>query len=295
MYVFIVNPAAGKGGGALAIPIIERVMSESGKAYKIMKTRGTDDVIAMSKQAVLEGASVVAAVGGDGTLNEVAGCLVGSDTALGVIAAGSGNDFAASLNMNQKRPKNKLARIEADIRRIVNGSAKPIDVIAVNGSYAVNITHVGMDASIGNRANITKKKYGKLSYLIATIQHCFTYKPFDAEITIDNNLTRRKVFLVAAANARFYGGGFPIAPGADMADGLIRLCIVEAMPRLKLLLLFPSIFFAAHERIREVKMYDCKSVEVMSDTPLLSLDGNITEVSGKQVFEIIENGIKLVV
>ena len=295
MITFIVNPAAGSGRALTAAPIIRRLMDKSGQPYEIIETTAPAHASELAKQAADNGSHIVASVGGDGTIQEVACGLVNTDAALAVIPAGSGNDFLRSLNPTLKPAKNFEARIEQFVKLLLTTAPVTIDAVRMNTFYFFNIGSVGIDAEISLQATDLKPKFGSSSYLVSTLQNIFTYTPKLVRVECDGEAIESQLSLVAVSNGSFYGGGFKISPGADITDGKITLCVIDKLSRPMFGLLFPLVIFGAHTKLKQVRYIDCKQVTLRYEGVMpVNLDGNIYNLKAPLDFEIVEGGLKVI-
>ena len=272
-YCFIVNPVAGKNKAEKLIPLISKTMLEKKLDFNIMLTRAKGDGKVLAEKAVKEGFKVIVAVGGDGTINEVVNGLYDKNCVLGIIPAGTGNDFAKSLNITTDF-------VEA-LDSIVKGSIKEIDTGLINNNLFINVASIGLDAHIAAEANKIKKYFsGKNAYIIALLKGIVTYKCIDVRIVIEDKVLDRSIMLAAFCNGAYYGGGMNIAPNADPTDGYLDICIVEKMSKLKLLRLFPTIFKGNHIAFKEVRIYRAKDVKVyLQKDIVINTDGEIIRSS----------------
>lgn len=285
--LFIINPVAGRGRAKSIAPLIEEECEKYGIEYTLKFTTGPKQATYLAIEGIKEGYCKIVAVGGDGTLNEVVNGLGGSNAILGIIPAGTGNDFVKSVYKNTE-----LAHI---IKCIVNGKTKRIDLGICNGSYFINISSGGFDSEVvleseKNRAYLS----GAGSYLAAVIKTIFLYKPQTLKVRIDQEEFEKKVLLVAVANGRYYGGGFMPTPEADLLDGVLDICVVEKMPKLKMLLLFHKYRRGVHRGVKGVSFYRGRNVSLVSKQNLaVNIDGEVSRCTEVQ-FGIVPKGIRIV-
>ncbi|NMA04367.1 MAG: diacylglycerol kinase family lipid kinase [Clostridiales bacterium] len=287
-YLFIVNPIAGKGRARKTIPIIKKIMEDNNCSYKIKITEKAGDGQLFAREAKTGGYSTVVSVGGDGTLHEVINGMVGGRQRLGIVPAGTGNDFARSLDIPLS--------IEDATENLLRGKTALIDLGKLNSEHFINFCSVGLDALIAEEANKIKKYFSSTySYIIGVIKALSKFKSIKIELTIDNKKYNEEIMLVAVCNGAYYGGGMNIAPQAKVFDGQFDICVVRKMPKLKLLFLFPTIFKGKHIKYNEVKIYRGKSVQVFSGEEMhVNADGDIVD-SRPVNFEILHNKIEVIV
>ncbi len=248
-YRIIVNPVAGHGAGALAVPEIEQLLHRHGLRFDLVYTERPWHAPALAQQAAADGCDVVVAVGGDGTSNEVLNGLMSlrPDTtpgaceqlpAMGVLCVGRGNDFAFGVGIPTD--------LERGIAALALGQRREIDVGHVygglypQGRYFGNGIGIGFDAVVGFVAATQTRLRGSLSYLLAAIKTIFLYyqAPF---VSIDYNDMSLQLpsLMVSVMNGRRMGGAFMMAPKGEPADGLLDLCIAREVSRLRILGLIP--------------------------------------------------------
>jgi YegS/Rv2252/BmrU family lipid kinase len=231
---FIMNPIAGTRNKEAAWAYIGQVFGLSPDYELTMYTTAcADDGYARALQFAREGYDAVVAVGGDGTVNEVARGLLHSNTALGIIPMGSGNGLARHLRL----PLNFRKAIEV----IRSGNVQPIDAAEINGRTFFCTAGVGFDALIGNLFN-QRGKRGMYNYIGLSMRKMPGYAPREYLINIDGTPLRRKAFLITVANASQWGNNAYIAPKADISDGWLDVVILNEYSMIEVPLLLPRLF-----------------------------------------------------
>lgn len=268
---FVVNPRANNGRALMYWAAVRSELDSRGVSYQVAFSRDGDDVERLARQAACAGSTLVAGVGGDGTLSRVAGALAGTETVLGVLPAGTGNDFARFL----KIPPAPAAACVV----LLQGDDQPIDIGRYNGRIFLNVIGAGLDAAVVTEANRLKRIFGSLSYLAALVSQLLFYRPCTLKITMDERqvIIITRAWLVSVANGRYYGGGMEIAPQADSGDGLADVVVVGRMHRLKFLAAFPAVYSGKHISLPQVHFYRAGKVCVESDRSLpVHTDGDLT-------------------
>lgn len=289
-HLFIINPKAGKGKALQLIPRIKEEFRNTNEEFIIEITKKAGHATELVRKYVSRENYRVYAVGGDGTLNEVLNGMVNSESCLGVIPSGSGNDFIRNI-YKEKFPRNI-------IKEIINGDIEYIDLAKVDDRYFINISSIGIDAEVVNNAkNIKRFPFisGKLAYILSAIITILIYKYRDIDLTIDSKEIKIKNTLLAIANGRCYGGGMKVAPDADIQDGLLDICAIDKLSRAKMFILFPKLIKGEHHQIKEVTFYKGKKVTINSKEEVtVNIDGEI--VKRKNItFEIIPKGVKFII
>ena len=286
MLTFIVNPAAGNG---YALKIEEQLKQEMARRKldcRFVYTDAPGHATKLAKDAVQNGnCSGVVSVGGDGTAFEVACGLMNTGIPMGIIPAGTGNDFIKTVAL----PKKPLEALEV----ILTKNPRPVDVGGLNDRLFLNVCGTGFDVIVLGYT-LAAKKYcrGLLPYLIGLIRGIKHYKPTLVRFTADGHTEEREVLICSVANGRFFGGGIAICPDAAADDGMLDLVVVEHKPRWQLpfyviplllgrVLKFP---FTTHKR--------CKNVEIVSPGMQLNIDGDIYPMNEAK-FSILSGALSL--
>lgn len=218
--LFIVNPVSGTGKREKALKLIKEKLSPNLEA-KIVLTKFAGEATEIAIHYHQKGYNKVVAVGGDGTVNEIAKGVVGTNMAMGIIPTGSGNGLARHLHI----PMNISKAIEV----INGGRITNIDHGTINNTLFFCTSGVGFDALIGNKFAEAGTR-GLSTYARTTIREYFAFKPQHYTLDIDGKLYDRDAFMITFANASQYGNNAYIAPQADIADGLLDVVIVKRFP-----------------------------------------------------------------
>ncbi|NLN07378.1 MAG: diacylglycerol kinase family lipid kinase [Firmicutes bacterium] len=269
-YFFIVNPAAKNGRAPATWEKAKHFLLSEGIDFQFAVSRNEAELAELARAAVDQGFTVVS-VGGDGTFNRIAASFMGSDTPLGLIPAGTGNDFARTF----KIPTDP---VEA-VRVLLAGNTVSVDLGVMNQRCFCNVAGVGLDAEVAAEANRIKKRWGPLAYLCALFKQLLFYRPQPITLQIDGKTLQTKAWLIALANGRYYGNGMMVAPFADPTDGVFEVIVVTDISRLHFLRLLPLVFSGKHINIPAVRCFRGREIAVRSSVPLaVHADG---EVAGK--------------
>lgn len=274
MYLFIINKQSGNGFQVWEklIPLLTEMNVEY-KTYFISKKEQLQNFKTEIKSLHIK---AIVIVGGDGTVHHILPFIEETSLPIGIIPAGSGNDFARAL----KIPKNSSLAL----KKLLQGKIKQVDIIYVNGKPCTTVVGVGFDAvvtDITNRSNIkqwlNKLKIGKFSYVVGVLRALFSFKPNEVVITIDGKKkTYPHIWLIAIANTPFYGGGLKICPSAEETDGILNICIADSLSKWEVLMLFPLIFLGKHTIHQGVTFSTGKKIEISTNQPLLvQADGEV--------------------
>ena len=268
--LFIINPIAGKGKTKDAIPIIYKFCNDRGILYEVKETHFPGNATDMVLDAVTHGYSAIVAVGGDGTVLEVANGLIGTSLPLGIIPLGAGNDFARALNIPIG-----FEHIVDSIKIITESVPIQVDIGKFTDRFFLNIASVGFDAEIIRDLHTVKRFIkGSAAYPLSVFLKFLTYKPKDVTLTIDGKTIKTKIFLAAICNGICYGGGMLINPNGSVTDGYFDLILVKPIARYKIPLLLSKFIKGLHLKLPYVVTYRCKEVEILSTEALaVNIDG----------------------
>jgi len=255
----IVNPIAGKGR---ALQVWKQFSGKLKQLYgelDMVPTRCAGDATTLARQGVEEGYELVVAFGGDGTLHEVVNGMVGGSTALGVVPAGTGNDFARSLGIG--KDLNRAFQVLSD------GHMKRIDLGTFDGHYFLNMGGLGLDASVAHRINSKRILRGQLAYLVAVLQTLAAYDSYPLEICIDEQVINQEAIIVSVGNGQYVGGGFRLLPQASLEDGLLDIMIVGYVGRGEIIKTLPALYKGTHVGHPKCSFYRGRDVKISLKDP----------------------------
>lgn len=248
---FIVNPVSGTTRKRKVEIKIRKGMQGSGQNYEIVYTRYAGHATVLAREAVQKGYSAVVAVGGDGSVNEVAKALIGSNTALGIIPVGSGNGFARHLKIPLQ--VSKAIRVIRKFRIVC------VDTGFVNNNIFISIAGVGFDAHVAELFAAGKLR-GFWGYFVIVVKEFFRYKPVRYLLEIDGRVYKRKAFSVVFANSDQFGYNTSIAPAARIDDGLLDVCVIGKPSFMKIPLMAGSLLSRQFNRLPEVELIKGKRI-----------------------------------
>ncbi|MBC8590897.1 diacylglycerol/lipid kinase family protein [Wansuia hejianensis] len=273
--LFIINPVAGGGRAGALQSQIERTMEKNKINYDIVLTTRPKEAITIAEETPH---NKVIAVGGDGTVNEVAKGLINRGHGiLGIIPGGTGNDLSRSLGIS-------MDPIES-INAIIQGKIIEMDIGCANGHKFLNIASVGFDAEVvKNTESIKKKIKGKVAYILGVILTIISFRKKKVTLEIDNKICTKSLLLLAVGNGNYYGGGMKILPQANINDGYLHICLIKDVNNLILLTLFPTIFKGNHIKYKKyVEIIKSKKISIKSKEKMyFNLDGELID-GGKEI------------
>jgi YegS/Rv2252/BmrU family lipid kinase len=222
----------------------------------------------LARRAARDGVAVVIAVGGDGTVNEVAAGVLGTSAALAALPAGTGNDFAREIGMPRSW-RRAVAALPRARRRL-------IDVGLANGRLFVQSAGAGLDGYVLQLRARGRRLARPLMYPMCTIQGLLTYRPAAMTFTLDGERWTQRALTVAVANGHAYGGGVQIAPGALLDDGRFDVAVVGDLSRLDALRTFPLFYRGAQTGHPKIALRRGVRLLVEADQPLaVHADGTL--------------------
>ena len=242
---------------------------------EVVRTEGPGHAQVLAAQAVRQGAKHVVAVGGDGTVHEVANGLLGGDTdaALGVVPIGSGNDFAKLLGVYGHDPLRAVARL-------VTARSRRFDAGRVGGGeWFVNSVGFGFGPAVVKTRNRLQHLRGFLSYLVPVVQTFFQFEPVVFDVSAPGFRERGYMMMIEVCNGTTAGGSYRFAPDADPADGKMDVCLIRRVSLPRFLLAIPRVMRGTHVKMREVAIIKTAKLVVRSpEEPLmLHVDGELRE------------------
>lgn len=261
----IINPISGVGSKRKIPKMIEQMCSGKNCSLGISFTEYPGHASELTRDALEKGASYIIAVGGDGTVNEIARAMIHSSAVLGIVPKGSGNGLARELH------------IPMDVKRaldlIIKGHVTTIDCCKANNRIFFCTCGVGFDAAVSQKfANETRR--GSLTYIKNTVEEYLSYKPEPYELQIDSQTIKEKAFLVACGNASQYGNNAFIAPHANIQDGQMDITVLSPFTPLDIAPLAIQLFTKQIDRNSKIKTFKGKEVTIIRQHPgVMHLDG----------------------
>lgn len=279
----IINPVSGVGSKRKVPEMIQDEFCPDKYDLNISFTEYAGHASELTRKAIDEGAHIILVVGGDGTVNEVAGSMINSDAVLGIIPKGSGNGLARELHIPMDVKK------ALDI--VLKGHKITIDSCRANGRVFFTTCGVGFDAAV-SRKFASEKHRGSLTYLKNMISEYLSYKPQEYELLIDDTMREEKAFLVACANASQYGNNAFIAPLANIEDGKMDITILSPFTPLDIAPLAIQLFTKQLDRNSKIKTVKGKEVTITRQTPgIMHLDGEPVEAEAEIRISVVPHSL----
>ena len=284
--IFVVNPISGTQGKKAILKCIDERLDRSIYDYSIVKTEYAGHATQIAANAVREKVDVVVAIGGDGTINEIARSLVHTETALGIIPCGSGNGLARHLRI----PMEPKAAIDV----INRGYELCIDYGKINNILFFCTCGVGFDAFISLKFADSGKR-GLLTYLENTLHESLRYQPETYEIENEEGTVKYKAWLIACGNASQYGNDAYITPQASLTDGLMDVTIMEPFTVLDVPSLSFQLFNKTIDQNSRVKTMRAKKIKIhRTNDGVMHFDGDPLMAGKELEVEIIPSGLRVI-
>jgi YegS/Rv2252/BmrU family lipid kinase len=275
----IVNPAAHNAPKEKHLEKARLWLREQQWEVRWERTEAPGDATRMAAKAAQDGVPLLWVCGGDGTLNEAVNGLVGTETALAVIPAGTVNLWARELKIPKKNP------LKA-VQLAVEGERRLIDVGRAGERHFLCMASYGIDAAVtANVSHRLKGRLGAAAYAVASLREALRYRGTEVRMRLDGGEKLSvKALMLIAANARQYAGLTQITPEAVIDDGMLDIRIFLGQGRLAITTHALRTLFRMHRRSKQVLYRRSRSLELMSETSLpLQLDGDFVEGSANQV------------
>lgn len=270
----IINPAAGANSTRRKWLRIRELLKHIGLSYDFHYTEGVGHAIELASSAARSGCEYLVAVGGDGTVNEVANGILRANgsghVALGIINTGTGSDFSRSIGI----PHDYVRACSF----LTSQQRKTVDIGVVeyqsNGNraqrYFINAGGVGFDASVVEQVEKLPKYFGgTIPYLVGVIRTLFTYRNKQVTLEVGSEIENGRILNVVVANGEYVGGGMHIAPEAELNDNLLDIVVVGDIGKFELLKAFPTVYKGTHIYHPKVRMKKAARLTIQSPEKML--------------------------
>ena len=288
---FIVNTISGNGKNTLDPDLVLSIFSPDRYKVEIKKTVKRSHAIELSLESIKKGVDVIVACGGDGTINEVASCLIGTNVTLGVLKLGSGNGLATTLNIPKK--------LEEALRVIKKGITTKIDAGEINNHYFFSNTGIGFDANVIYNYSKTKKRQ-LISYLIATLSTFFSKPPtLSLEIAINSQRVSLKPFMVFVSNSNEMGYDISLTPKASIQDGMLDVIMVDSLNKIEIIYFAILLLLKKPQKFKKAHYFLTKNIEItnlLSGSVLTQIDGESKQIDSNTLkIRIIKDALSVII
>jgi diacylglycerol kinase (ATP) len=260
------NPAAGNGRNDLKVAAVGGRLRDAG--FEVRELLGADAVESerLAREAVAGGVDGLVVCGGDGMVNIAAQVLAGTETPLGIVPMGTGNDTARALGLPVKDP---LAAAD----RIVAGRTRAIDLARSGDRYFVTVLAAGFDAAVNEKANTMRWPKGQLKYSVAILAVLKGFTPIHYTLDLDGETQQVDGMLVSVGNGDSMGGGLRVTHGAALDDGLLDVVVFASVSRRELVKTYPKLFSGGHTSHPAYQRHRVRRVTVAAPGVVAYADG----------------------
>lgn len=285
--IFIINPISGHGLKDEIPHLVHRYLDHTRYAHSIIYTEYPGHAQEIAKQAADDGVDIVVAVGGDGTVNEIARAIVHTDTALAIIPCGSGNGLARHLKIPMN-VKGALKIINAcEIHDLDYGKINDIPFFCTCG--------MGFDACVSLKFASSGRR-GPIAYIETALSEVIKYKPETYDIEDEDGVESHRAFLITCANASQWGNNAYIAPHASMSDGLMDIIVVEPFTAFDVPALATQLFAKIIDKHSRIQTFQSHKIHIHRSRPgVIHFDGDPIMTDADIIVETVPKGIKMVV
>lgn len=307
----VFNPASGRGRGARRmedyLPLLETHLP--GFRHSVTTRPGEESVV--TEQALQDGFELIVAVGGDGTWSSVADRIISSgrdDVALGLLAAGTGNDFGRNFGLSARTAEDAVRTlahgrvVQVDVGRVTSEGSRTAVAPGTPGTtgprYFINVVGFGFDVAVIEAIRATRFLKGELLYKVTALRQLFTFRGVPLTLTPDREpAVDGRYLMVTISNGPFFGGAIPIAPSAELTDGMLDACAIEDAPALARARLFHQASTGRHVLSPRVhSRRDTRFVLGFETPPRYEVDGDLWQAEGTEVvIEVAPNALSMVV
>jgi len=283
---FIINPKSGIGKQKKVEGLISKHLDTTEFDYEVCYTKAKEHAVILSREAAEQNYDAVVIVGGDGSINEAARGLINTQTALGILPAGSGNGLAHFLNIS--------LNIRKAIDVINRFNIKLIDTGLFNGHPFVSVAGVGFDAHVADLFSKSRIR-GFWAYAKIVFMEYLTYQPKRFKIYVDGKVLKKSAFMLTFANSNQFGFNARVAPTAIIDDGYLDLCIVHKPRLFFIILVIPFIFLGLIHKTPFVKIIKTKSIKVIqSKKNIAHIDGDEIDLGRNIEVQIVPGSLNII-
>lgn len=273
--VFVaINPSASFGKGRGVGPAVLAALTEAGHDVTRLMEPSYQQLIAKAKAAVASKPDALIVVGGDGMVNLGTNLVAGTHVPLGIVPSGTGNDMARVLGIPHDDTDGAICLLLAQLQC----APRTIDAGLIHRSdggetWFACMVSAGFDASVNERANRMTWPKGRIRYNVALVYELFGMKKISYTLDLDGEKRTVDGSMISVGNGVSLGGGMLVTPTALVDDGLLDVLIVEHMPRLDFLRIFPRVFKGEHLSDRRVSVHKVRRVSIAADNVAAYGDG----------------------
>lgn len=281
---FIINKYSGSGFHKEMETLLVDQCRSRGIEFDFAYTQARAHATALASGAIANGYDTVVAIGGDGTVNEVAQAVVNSPASMGIIPKGSGNGLARHLRIPM--------HFERALDHVFSSEVVTIDTFRLNGHLSLNVSGIGFDGCIADRFGSYKRR-GFQGYARIVLDEIKTFQEFEATIHANGEIMQKKAFVIAIANSSQYGNNARIAPSASVSDQLLDISILRRFPAYRLDLVY-ALFAGTIDRSSHCETTRITNATINVDKPMyFHVDGEPTGKAEEFRIELLPTSLKM--
>lgn len=293
-FIYFINPIAGTKEKKLLQEVIKKKTGEHSIPFEILHTNAESNYSYLKEKIEAEKITDVIICGGDGTVNQVANALLGTEVNIGIVPMGSGNGLALAAKI--PKPIGKALDI------IFTGNTNYIDAFYINEKFSCMLCGLGFDAQVAHDF-AKQKKRGLATYVKQSAKNFFRAKPYPFELVINKHRFATEAFFISIANSNQFGNNFTIAPKASLHDGLLDIVVVNKMNKLRMLwsvlkqLRHGKVHNGNDKKNYSDKIHYFQTKELSVQNPQLAplhIDGDPAETAARFEIKIIEKAVRLI-
>ena len=289
-HYILVNPVSGNRKGLKHGIVIKKLLKKYNIEATIVVSEYPGHLTKIAKDLSSKHDCRFYSVGGDGTLNEIVTGIINTNSEIVVVPCGTGNDFVKSIS--------KYISLRKIIIESLNRKATFTDVLQVNkDKYCINILNSGFDAMVAKNVDYFRKVpfiSGKMKYNLAIFYTLLANKNYKFKLRTDDIVKKGNYTLIAVANGKYYGGGILPCPDANVTDGILNVCAIDASRVRQKIILLPRYKKGKHTSLKQVNFYNTKNIHIVSTRKFpVSNDGEVF-YTNKLSIKVLKNAIKIV-
>lgn len=282
----ITNPTAGAGQAQARMANIRSLLTSAFPTAEWVESRTPEHLTELAAQAAHLNFEQVIVAGGDGTIHFAANGLAGTQTALGIIPVGTGNDIATCIGL----PKD----LEAVVNRLTANRIRHLDIGQVGNRIYCCVLGVGLDTPALQYINSSKWRRSNLLYSWSVVRTLMTYQPRHLTLKCGDLHFNDDILFAAITNTRTYAGGIPITPLAQVDDGLLDVCIIPAMRFPQAVFTFTQVKTGRHVKMSKILTAQGTTVQLESTQPLpITLDGELTTLTTPVTVKVLPGALRV--
>ena len=285
--LFIINPVAGVKRKDKIPPLINKYLNHDMFDYEVIYTESRGHATEIAQQAAKDGFDVVAVAGGDGSVNEAAKGLMGTNTCLAIIPSGSGNGLARHLGYS--------INIKSTLQIINHYHVRKIDVCKINDEYFFSLIGIGFDAFVA-KVFSREETRGFMTYAWSAIKSLGSFDSFEFQLDSKEKNIQGKAFMINVCNSNQYGYNVKVAPDANLSDGLMDVIIVDDIPKWQVPLAVLQVFTQTHMVNPHFKAFKTNALTIVSPNySYLQIDGETVPKDKDFTISIIPQALNVLI